>query len=80
MDNCKTIEQYKKALVDITNQCGLCIGTAYYVAKDFLTDLEKTYVNALNTEILEGSNEQKVEKMIGNPNLERDMREDIIVD
>lgn len=50
MDNGSIIENYKNQLVEITNHCGLTIGTAYYVAKDFLRELEKTYIQSLQEE------------------------------
>lgn len=50
MDNAISIEKYKDQLVNITNHCGLTIGTAYYVAKDFLRELEKTYIQAMKEE------------------------------
>lgn len=50
MDTGKQIEAYHNGLIDLTNVCGLSIGTAYYVAKDFLRELEKSYINSMAAE------------------------------
>ena len=41
MDTYEAIQTYKSNLIALTNNCGLTIGCAYYVAKDFLNMLEQ---------------------------------------
>lgn len=50
MNTGKQIEAYRNNLVELTNFCQLSIGTAYYVVKDFLRDLEKSYINSMAVE------------------------------
>ena len=45
-----SLEQYKNQLVDITNNCNLPIGVAYYVFKDVFKELEMAYYNSLSNE------------------------------
>lgn len=52
------IESYKKTLINVTNSCGLPIGSAFYVAKDFLRDLEKSYIESLEEEAKEAQAEE----------------------
>jgi hypothetical protein len=60
-----TAEQYKQNLIDLTNNSGLPIGFAYYVAKDFLNTLEDAYRESLKDEA-EGNNiEESVESEPG---------------
>jgi hypothetical protein len=50
MFSLQRIEIYRNNLIDLTNNCGLTIGTAYYVFKDVLKDLEKEYIKAIEKE------------------------------
>ena len=44
------IEQFKKNIYNVLNNSNLLIGTAYYVMKDVLYDLEKNYIQSLRSE------------------------------
>lgn len=44
------IEQFKNDIYNVLNNSNLLIGTAYYVMKDILYDLEKNYVQSLRSE------------------------------
>lgn len=46
------IEQFKKNIYNILNNSNLLVGTAYYVMKDVLYDLERNYVQSLKNEQL----------------------------
>lgn len=50
MDSALAIENLKQNLYEVLNNSGLTIGTAYYVCKDVLYDLEKAYVNEIRQE------------------------------
>lgn len=45
LDGYNQIEAYKKIIIDATNNCGLTIGTAYYVLKDVLNDIYLLYLD-----------------------------------
>lgn len=64
MEYLESIERYRENLISLINNCGLNPGTAYYVLKDVLRDLEKTYIQALNQEKLNGT-EQMEEGSVG---------------
>ena len=61
MFSLQSIETYRKNLIDLTNNCGLTIGTAYYVFKDVLKDLEKEYIKAIEREQNNQTQSQKEE-------------------
>lgn len=47
------VELYHKNLIKLTNSSNLTIGCAYYVAKDFLYELHKAYMQDLQRDLLE---------------------------
>lgn len=57
-------EQYRQQLVNLTNNSGLTIALAYYIAKDFFRDLQDSYKDSLKAEELEGNNEEVYSKTI----------------
>jgi GTP1/Obg family GTP-binding protein len=61
MFSLQSIEIYRNNLIDLTNNCGLTIGTAYYVFKDVLKDLEKEYIKAIEKEQNSQTKSQKEE-------------------
>lgn len=61
MDTYEAIQTYKSNLIALTNNCGLTIGCAYYVAKDFLNMLEQTYLEEGRKEMSQTPQRERVE-------------------
>ena len=45
-----SIKQFYEQLLQLVNSCGLPVGTAYFVLKDVLNEVEKVYNNCLYKE------------------------------
>ena len=43
--NNATIKYFHQELIKLINSCGLTVGTAYFVVRDVLHDLEKSYLD-----------------------------------
>lgn len=52
------IKKFYEALVQLINNCGLPIGTAYFVLKDLLNELQRGYEQAAEIESKEKSQQQ----------------------
>lgn len=46
----KDIESYRQKIIDLTNNCGLTVGTALFVIKDIYRDLEQLYYSTIKEE------------------------------
>lgn len=66
MNSCVEAEKYKQDLINLTNNSNLCVSTAYYIAKDFLRDLLRTYEEALSYEQSKNMEPQEEIVKIGN--------------
>ena len=51
------IQKFYKDIINLVNACGLPVGTAYFVVKDILHDLEQAYLTVLKEEINESDQE-----------------------
>lgn len=49
------IKQFYEALIQLINNCGLPIGTAYFILKDLTNELEQGYEQAAKAETEQGS-------------------------
>ena len=49
------IEKFRQDLIEVLNNSNILIGSAYYVLKDILNQLEKEYYQAIKTEQKEGT-------------------------
>ena len=54
------IEKFRQNLINVLNNSNLLIGSAYYVLKDILNQLEKEYYQAVKTEQKEGIQPKQV--------------------
>lgn len=63
MDSCINIERFKNALFDLTNNCELSVGTAYFIIKDFYNEMEKTYIKSYKDEL--NNLDDSAKKIIG---------------
>ena len=45
-----SIYEYRQKLIELTNNCGLTIGSAYFVVKDLAKELEENYYKAVEAE------------------------------
>lgn len=46
-------EKYKNDLVELVNQSGLPIGAIYFITRNIMAEIEKTYYGAINSEACE---------------------------
>lgn len=60
----KDVEAYRNKLIAITNNSNLTIGCAYYVAKDFLRELQMAYVQDIKKSMNESAEPISVTKNI----------------
>ena len=61
MDTYAAIQKYKQDLIALTNNCGLTIGCAYYIAKDFLNMLEQAFIEEGRKEMAQTPKRETVE-------------------
>ena len=47
------IQKFYKDIINLVNNCNLPVGTAYFIVKDVLHDLEQAYITVLKEEINE---------------------------
>ena len=61
------IKQFYEALIQLINNCGLPIGTAYFILKDLTNELEQGYEQAAKAETEQGSEQHTKEIEIQQP-------------
>lgn len=47
------IQEFYKNIINLVNNCNLPVGTAYFIVKDVLHDLEQAYLTVLKEELNE---------------------------
>ena len=51
-------EEYKTKLVELVNESGLPIGAVYFISKNIMSEIEKTYYASINSETIEQTKEE----------------------
>lgn len=59
-DNYQSIEQYRQSIINLTNNCGLTPGMAFYVLKDVMHELHLVYQEERHQDFSDQTHTQEV--------------------